>query len=106
MRQLDALRADLVAEERGQENLRRLLTDAQAELAAAREDAERYRFWRKFYDCRFALKLASMNLDLQAEGYAPPVTLSFTPSRPQIEIAENYERLVDAAIDAAREGDR
>ena len=81
MRQLDALRA---------------------ELAAAREDAERYRFWRKFYDCRFALKLAPMNLDLQAEGYAPPVTLSFTPSRPQIEIAENYERLVDAAIDAAR----
>ena len=69
---------------------------------ALRADAERYRFWRKFYDCRFALKLGPITESLRAAGYASNIKLSFMPSRPQVEVSKDYESLVDAAIDAAR----
>jgi hypothetical protein len=62
-----------------------------AEIAALRADAERYRFWRRFYDCRFALTLGGTK-----------IMLIFRPARPEVEISPDYESLVDAAIDLAR----
>lgn len=57
-----------------------------------RQDAERYRLWRKHYHTDFAVSI-------DGEGQSK---LVFLPGRPMVEIAgPDYESKVDAALDAA-----
>ncbi len=52
-------------------------------------DAERYRFWRRYYSSRYAIR-------------PDKATLIFQPLRPAVEVAgPDYEAKIDAAIDAA-----
>ncbi len=61
---------------------------------ATERDAARYRFWRKYYSTRFAIKLAP--------GLICGTMLHFDPNRPNVEPAgPEYELRVDAALDAA-----
>lgn len=63
-----------------------------AENVELRTDAQRYRFWRKFYSTRFAI-------GLQTPG---KVCAVFNPNRPAVEaLGADYETKIDAAIDAA-----
>jgi hypothetical protein len=64
-------------------------TSLTVENNSLRADAERYRFWRKYYRSQFLINGKH--------------SLRFMPSRPTVEIAgQDYEKVVDAAIDAAR----
>ena len=71
------------------------ISHALQRLSECERDAGRYRLWRKHYHSEFALRIEADRT----------ISLEFLPGRPMVEIAgQDYEKKVDAAIDAAIAG--
>lgn len=66
---------------------------AEQSLAEVRRDAERYRLWRKCYTSQFALNL-------------PSKVFVWKPSALSVPMLADYEKQIDAAIDAAIQAEK